>query len=55
MPTLSSSMGSPGIIHNRTPKKIGRAFVYYAMDDLTTERSFDSQATWVIDALGLFL
>ena len=24
------------------------------MDDLTTERSFDSQATWVIDVLGLF-
>ena len=23
------------------------------MDDLTTERSFDSQATWVIDVLGL--
>ena len=24
------------------------------MDDPTTERSFDSQATWVIDGLGLF-
>ena len=24
------------------------------MDDFTTERSFDSQATWVIDVLGLF-
>ena len=24
------------------------------MDDPTTERSFDLQATWVIDALGLF-
>ena len=23
------------------------------MDDLTTERSFDSQAMWVIDVLGL--
>ena len=23
------------------------------MDDLTTERSFDSQGTWVIDVLGL--
>ena len=23
------------------------------MDDLTTERRFDSQATWVIDVLGL--
>ena len=26
-----------------------------AMDDHTTERSFVSQATWVIDMLGLFL
>ena len=24
------------------------------MDDLTTERSFDLQATWVIDVLGKF-
>ena len=24
------------------------------MDDLTIERSFDPQATWVIDVLGLF-
>ena len=24
------------------------------MDDLTTERGFDLQATWVIDVLGLF-
>ena len=24
------------------------------MDDLTTKRSFDSQAAWVIDVLGLF-
>ena len=24
------------------------------MDDLKTERSFSSQATWVIDVLGLF-
>ena len=23
-------------------------------DDLTTEHSFDSQATWVIDVLGLY-
>ena len=26
-----------------------------SIDDLTTERSFNSQATWVIDVLGLFL
>ena len=25
------------------------------MDDLTSDRSFDSQATYVIDVLGLFL
>ena len=25
------------------------------MDDLTNECSFDPQATWVIDVLGLFL
>ena len=25
------------------------------MDDLTTGRNFDSQAKWVIDALGLFI
>ena len=25
------------------------------MDDLTTERIFDSQSTWVIDVLGYFL
>ena len=25
------------------------------MDDLTTDRSFDLQATWLIDVLGLFL
>ena len=24
------------------------------MDDLKTERSFDSQATWIINVLGLF-
>ena len=24
------------------------------MDDLTIEHSFDSQATWIIDVLGLF-
>ena len=25
------------------------------MDDLTTERSFDSQGKWVVNVLGLFL
>ena len=27
---------------------------YRCMDYLTTERSFDSQVTWVIDVIGLF-
>ena len=27
---------------------------HLCMNDLTTERSFDSQATWVIDVLGSF-
>ena len=41
-------MGSPGIINDRTPSHFG-------MDDLTTERKFDSYAKWEIDVLGLFL
>ena len=48
MPTFKFStkcLGSPGIRHDHTPDCI---------DDLTTERSFSSQATWVIDVLGLF-
>ena len=28
--------------------------MHECMDDLTTERSFDSQATWVIDVLGIY-
>ena len=28
---------------------------FLGMDDLITERSFDSQATWVINVLGLFI
>ena len=38
------------IIHDRTPEFPGHG----CMDDLITERSFDSQAMWVIDVLGLF-
>ena len=34
---------------------IATPFGHGYMDDLTTERSFDSKATWVIDVLGLFL
>ena len=44
-------MDSPGIIHDRTPDCHPG---HVCMVDLTTERSFDSQVTWVIDVLGLF-
>ena len=33
----------------------GVNFGHGCMDDLTTELSFNWQATWVIDVLGLFL
>ena len=29
-------------------------YMHGCMDNLKTERGFDSQATWVIDVLGLF-
>ena len=38
-------MDSQSIIHDRTPDR----------DDLSTDRSFDSQATWVIDVLCIFV
>ena len=38
-----------------TARPIGTQFPGQGcMDDLTTERSVSSQATWVIDVLGLF-
>ena len=38
--------------HNRLPHSL--LSMDDCMDDLTTGRSFDSQATWVIDVIGLF-
>ena len=46
VPTLNFCIKCPGMIHDHSPDFLG-------MEDLTTERSFDSQATWVIDVLGL--
>ena len=40
--------------HNTQPH-IQLPSSFLVMDDLTTERGFDSQATWVIDVPGLFL
>ena len=53
MPTFNSCskrLDSWGIIQNRLPdcKSVS------CIDDLTTERSFDSQSTRAIDVLGLF-
>ena len=40
----------------RTARLIATKFHWHGcMDDLTTDRSCDSQATWVIDVLDLFL
>ena len=46
-------MGSPGKIHDSMPVATQLPW-HVCMDDLTTERSFDLQATWVINVLGLF-
>ena len=56
MPTFNSCtkyVGSPDMVHDRTPD-CHPVFGHGCIDDLTTERSFDSQATWVIDELFLF-
>ena len=42
-------LGSPGIIYNCTPD----CNCFLGMDAITTESSFDLQATWVVDVLGL--
>ena len=49
-------MGSPGKIHNRTPDchPVYWAWIRPQVSDLTTESSFDSQASWVIDVLCLY-
>ena len=54
MPTLNSCtkrLGSLSIILIDTRLS---GHTCRCIGDLTTERSFDSQATWVIDMLGLF-
>ena len=43
--------GQPG--HNTAPLALLPPSLQ-CMDDLTTERSFGSQATWLTDVLGLF-
>ena len=40
------------MIHDRTPSS-NQIPGHGCMNDLTTERSFDSQAMWVTDVLGL--
>ena len=54
VPTFNSCTkcrGQPG--HNTRPR--ARSFMRNGcMDDLTTERGFDSQATWVINVLSLY-
>ena len=45
-------VGMPGIIHDRMPD-CHQFPGHRCMDDLTAECSFDSQASWVIDVLGL--
>ena len=46
----------PGIIHNRTPDhhSVSGACMRPDIPDLATKRSFDSQATMIIDLLGLY-
>ena len=50
-------MGSPGVIHDRTIdwQPVSWAWVQPQVSDLTNERSFDSQAAWVIGVLGLYV
>ena len=56
VPTFNSCTkyaGSQGIVHDRIPD-CHHFPGYGCMDDLTTERSFDSQASCVINVFGLF-
>ena len=48
-------LGSPGIIHDRTPRLPLSFLGNGCMDNLTTDRSFYLQATWIIDVLSFFL
>ena len=57
MPTFNSCtkcLGSPGIINDLKPD-CHPVCGHGCMDDVTTERSFDSLATCVIDVLGVFV
>ena len=47
-------MGSPGIINNRMPVLLSSFLGIDVWITAITERSFDSQATCVIDGFGLF-
>ena len=56
MPTFNSCtkcVGSPGKIHDHMPDchPVSWAWIY---EWPTTERNFDSQATWVIDVVIVF-
>ena len=53
--TCIKCVDSPGLIHVSSSHTIATHFLGHGcMDDLTTERSFDLQATRVIGILGLF-
>ena len=52
--SCTKSVGGPSITDDRTSNCNPVFLVLGCMNDLTTERSFDSQATCVIDVLGLF-
>ena len=57
VPTFNScfkGVGSPGIIHDRTPDCHTVSWVWMHGWHLTTERSFDLQAMWVIGVLRLY-
>ena len=45
----------PGQIGHNTRPLARLPLSFLGMDDLIYERSFDSQATWFIGVLGLFL
>ena len=45
--------GQPGHIYTTTRLIATQITRHGCMDDLTTESSTDSQATWVVDVLGL--
>ena len=52
--SCTKCVGSPSIIHDRTSDCNPVSWSWMYVNDLTTKRNFDSQATCVIDVLGLF-